>query len=261
MLTMKRPFVPSNLTRPALTFLLLVGFAAVLFLFLWPSTPARFLVLHRPFRTPVSWRDRFVQWTPATPSWAWMWRLGDKLFGQRKPVNIYGEIVMFPGSTDSVMLAAQVLGKPGFLGQNGLNIWLVQEGELNSLRERLKQTPGSHFVTRPRISTADGVGASLFTGESISLNGAANDVGLKVGCFARVHKESTDLFVDVTYSEALTNQGAITDDARPIASVSIQTNLDVAARLQIPKGSGVVLLKRTSGGGNHNAFGFLIEPL
>src|SRR5579859_3396583 len=119
MFEMKRPFASSNLRRLALMFLLLLSFAAVLFLFLWQSTPERFLVLHRPFRTPVSWRDRVVQWTPATPSWAWMWRLGDKLFGQRKPVNIYSEIVMFPGSTDSVMLAAQVLGKPGFLGPNG----------------------------------------------------------------------------------------------------------------------------------------------
>jgi hypothetical protein len=79
-------------------------------------------------------------------------------------------------------------------------------------------------------------------------------------CFARVHSKSTDLFVNVTVSEALTNLAVTAAAQRPAASVSIQTNLDIAARLQIPKGSGALLLNSTPGEANHRVFGALIDP-
>jgi hypothetical protein len=71
-----------------------------------------------------------------------------------------------------------------------------------------------------------------------------------VGCFTRLRSKSTDLFVEVTCSEVTTN-------ATPIF---IRTNLDVVARLQVPNGNGVVLLKSLPGESDEGVFAALIDP-
>jgi hypothetical protein len=62
------------------------------------------------------------------------------------------------------------------------------------------------------------------------------------------------------FSDALTNPAVTAAAPRPAALVSIRTNLDIAARLQIPKGSGVLLLKRAPGEANHRVSGVIIDP-
>jgi hypothetical protein len=203
---------------------------------------------------PLLLRDRLFQEIPAAPSWAWLWRLQDKLFGRRKPVNIYANIITFPDSVRAALLSSWVLASPSFLDASGLQVWLLPDAELKALHERLRQTPGVDFLSRPRITTADGGGARMLMGGPISLNGSNNYVGLKLDCFPRVHSKSTDLFVSVTFSEVLTNPAVTAAALRPGALVSIQTNLDIAARLQIPKGNGVLLLERAPRRGESQVF-------
>jgi len=259
---MKRVFAVAWLRWSVLTASLLLGLAVSLAFLLQPPRPAPFLVLHRPFSTPWSLRDRLLQRIPATASWAWFWRLQDKLFGRRKPVKIYGDILTLPDSTRATLLSSRVLASPSFLDGSGLEVWLLQDAELKALHDRFKQTPGVDFLSHPRLMTADGVGASIFIGQAISLNGSpkVQNVGLKMDCFPRVRREFTDLFLDVTFLEALTNLAVTAAAPGPAASVSIQTNLDLAARLQSPKGSGVLLLKGTPGEANHRVFGVMIDP-
>jgi len=259
-LEMKRLFAPARPRGLVLTACLLAGLAVSLVLLSRQSRPAPFLVLHRPFSTPLSLRDRLDRRIPLTPSWAWVWRLEDKLLGRRKTVNIHADILMLPDPTRATLLSSQVLASPNFRDASGLQVWLLDGAELKALRDRFRQTPGIDFLGRPRITTADGVEASMYVGGPISLNGSTTDVGLKLDCFARVHSKSTDLFVNVTVSEALTNLAVTAAAQRPAASVSIQTNLDIAARLQIPKGSGALLLNSTPGEANHRVFGALIDP-
>ena len=82
---------------------------------------------------------------------------------------------------------------------------------------------------------------------------------MSLDCFPRIRRQSTDLFVDVTFSEATTNPAGAATLAPP-AVISIQTNLDIAARVQIPKGSGVLLLKGVPGDANQKVYGLMIDP-
>jgi len=216
------------------------------------------MVLHRPFSPPVLLRDRLLRRIPATPSWAWFWRLQEKLFGRRKPVKIYAHLITLPDSIRAGLLSSRVLASPTFLAPGGLQAWLIHAAELKALQDRFRQTPGVDLLNTG-AKTADGVQAALFCGQSMSLNGLRNDVGLRLDCFPRIRGQSTDLFVDVTFSEATTNPAG-TAALGPPAVISIQTNLDIAVRLQIPKGSGVLLLNGAPGGAAQKVFGLMIDP-
>jgi hypothetical protein len=238
---------------------LLVCIAMGLVVFLHESKPPPFVILHHPFSRPLLIRDRLGQWIPATPSWAWAWRLEDVLLGRRKPVNIYADIIAFPNSTSGGLSSSLALGNPSFSDTNDLQVWLLRDGELRSLRDNFKRTPGTDFLSHPRISTADGIEASMFVGQSILLNGSNSQVGLKAGFFSRIRSHSTDLFAVISFSEPVTNQTGMPNGLGPESLVSIQTNLDIAARVQLPKGRGLLLLDGSSVGAVHRRFGVLIE--
>jgi hypothetical protein len=240
--------------------LLLMGLLAGLGLALRPSTPAPFMTLRQPFSRPLPLRDRLATLIPGASKSAWMWRLENTVFGQRKPITICAEIISLSPSAGPGLVSSLALGPPIYSEPKGLQVWLLQKGDIQTARQQLKQTPGVDFLNRPRIGTADGVEASVFVGQSMPLNGVKNDVGLKLDCFPRVRDHSTDLFAVIQLSEALTNPTDGTVQLPPAQSVSIQTNLDLAARVQIPKGSGVLLLTRSSDDQNHKTFGILIDP-
>jgi len=220
---------------------------------------APFIVLHQPFQMPVPLRDRLTRWIPATPSWAWAWRIKEAVFfGHRKPVNVYAEVASLADSSRST-LASLSLGPASFSNTNGLQVWLLGADQLKALREHLKQTRGTDPPLRPRISTADGMACQLFQGESILLSGSTNQVGLSLGCCARVHPDYTDLMVGITLSELVTNEAVAPGGSSPL--LSIQTNLDTALRLQIPRGSGIYLIDQSARESSRKPTGVIIDPL
>jgi hypothetical protein len=99
----------------------------------------------------------------------------------------------------------------------------------------------------------------LFQGQSIALGGLTNQVGCALGCCVRVHPDYTDLTACITLSELATNQAAASVGSAPL--ISIQTNLDTALRLQIPRGSGVFLVDQSSGDSTRKPVGVIIDPL
>ena len=254
--TMRRFLNPEGFRRFVLILSVLICFAVFLAFLLRPSTPAPFLVLQPPFSRPLLLRDRIGSLLP----WSAIWRVEDALFGKRKPVNLFASVVSLsePGNTD--LGSSLALGNPTFADPTGLQVWILGIADIQSVRQRLKQTPGVDFLNNPRINTADGVGASLFTGESIVLKGTTNDIGLKVDCFPRVRNNSTDLFAMITLSEVLTNQSVVVAASSSMNSVWIRTNLDIAVRLQVPKGSGALLLKASRGTSTRRAFGVILDP-
>jgi hypothetical protein len=152
------------------------------------------------------------------------------------------------------------LGHPGLSDTNGLQVWLLGGEELKALRAHFKQSPGTVLLARPGITIADGSEASLFQGMPVSLNGIINQVGLTFDCFVRVHSTSTDLMACIQLSELATNNTVAPGVSSPVTVVSIQTNLDVAFRLQIPKGQGVFLLNAPPRDSTHKHIGVLLDP-
>lgn len=255
---MKRFTQPSTFPWRLLLLLMLACGAVGVLVSLRSPRPAPFIVLRQPFQMPVPLRDRLTRWLPATPNWAWAWRLEEAVLGHRKSVNLYTEVVSLVDSSPSA-LSSLSLGPASFLHTNGLQVWLLGADQLKALREHLKQAPGADPPLRPRINTADGVACQFFQGQSFSLSGSTNQVGLSLGCCARVHPDYTDLMACMTLSELITNQAAAPGTSSPL--VSIQTNLDAALRLQIPKGSGFFLLDRSAQDSGRKTIGVIIDPL
>jgi hypothetical protein len=133
-------------------------------------------------------------------------------------------------------------------------MWFLGTPDANSLRASLRQTPGTAFFS---MTTSEGVQASMLSGPSVA--GLTASVGQKVDCFARVRDHSTDFFLTLTFTEALIHQ--TTADATSSTTIfSIQTNMDISVRIQIPKSNGVLLIKH-SPSPDHTAYGILLDPL
>ncbi|HWH71348.1 MAG TPA: hypothetical protein VNT26_18330, partial [Candidatus Sulfotelmatobacter sp.] len=58
----------------------------------------------------------------------------------------------------------------------------------------------------------------------------------------------------------VTNQADAPGAASLLPRIAIQTNLDTALRLQIPKGSGFFLLNTNAPDAGHQRIGILLEP-
>jgi hypothetical protein len=255
---MRRFFALGKFGRLSLGALLL-ALVVCLPLLLRPSTPPSFLTLRRPFSKPLPLRDRVESLIPGASLPAWVWHLENVIFGKRKPVNIYGDLFDFSTQAGAGVVSSLSLGAPIYSEPNGFQVWFLGSEDLKAVRQRLKQRPEVDFLNHPRVSTADGVEASVFIGNSISLNGVTNEVGVKMNWFPRVHSHSLDLFAMITLSEALTNQADVSASGLEDRIVSIHTNLDIAARLQIPKGRGVFLVKDSPGEASQRTFGVIID--
>jgi hypothetical protein len=220
-----------------------------------PMPPA-VVELKRPYSTPSGLRDWIGRWTPQNPGWTWAWQLEDLVFGRRTVVTLATRFFKVRDS-DPQMIAALGLGLPQFSNARGVQLWLLPASQLGSLRKLLAQN-GMELLNAPRLTTADGISASLFSGELIPFNGITNQVGVEAAYFVRVHAERTDLFASALLTEAVTNSDQLPEGAMPV--VSILTNLDVAFRLQIPKSNGVFIIKAPIGPAIKDWFGLIIDP-
>jgi len=93
----------------------------------------------------------------------------------------------------------------------------------------------------------------------VSLNGSTNEIGLRAALPAGSQGFYRSLYIHFVLgahheSKRLTLRGKTAN------SLSIRTNLDIAAKLRIPKGSGLFLLNRQTDGVEGKRFGVLIEP-
>ena len=175
----------------------------------------------------------FARLVPPTPAWAWLWHLKETLFGKIKPLNINTDLI---GLSPSVTLD---LGRPEFEGSgsldaSGLRVWFLSTSDLEVLRQQLKANPGATLFNSPRVTTGDSIGASLYVGSTVVLNGITNDTGIRVSYLPKVHPNVIDLSASFVLSDAVTNQAG---------QAILQTNLDVRGRFQIPKGKGMFLLQ------------------
>jgi len=252
--------------RWSLLALLLAGLGLAVLALMRPSKVASITVLGKPVRMPVPLRNRLG---PATRRWAWAWRLENALFGQRKPLSLRADIVSL-NDASGFALSRLALGLPSFSNTNGLQVWMLDGNQLRALRaelrraaieDKLERNSGDDLILRScRISTADGIETRMFQGTSTVHGGSTNQVGVAFGCFARVRADSTDLITCVTLSELVTNEMAVSAGASPRTLSSIQTNLDAAVRLQLPKGRGFFLLDRRAHDPAPGHFGMIVDP-
>jgi hypothetical protein len=235
-----------------------VGCIALGVVFSHAPPPRPILVLAGPYHPPArraAWPSR---WIPAKPSWGWLWRLKEWVFGRRKPIDLGVAIYEFKAAPESV-LAGLALGEPELTHTNGLRIWRLGDAKLDALRRRLRDSPDSRLLGSPRCSTAERIQCSLFLGESFPVNGAMQRVGLMIDFYPRVRRDATDLTSGIVLSEAVANLPGTTAEAPSSGNISILTNLAVATRIQIPKGQGVFLLKARPDAAGPRRIGVIIS--
>ena len=226
-------------------------------MFLRAPNPAPVLMLTRPYATPRHFRDWVGQWIPLNPSWNWARQFENIVFGRRKVVNLSTEIFSLKAATnaDETNLT---LGQPDFANATGLRLWFLKQSKLKLIRDSFRRTSGIETINHPRISTAEGCACTLFSGESILVNGMTNQVGIGVSYLAEDYQGLTELYASLELTEAITNQADARGEGR--FDVSVQTNLDVAVRLRLPIGTGVFLLNRDSTILRGSPIGVIIDP-
>ena len=170
-------------------------------------------------------------------SWGWAWRLRDSIFGKRTPVNF-----------DAQMLELKDAARLGDLGHlpaatlvtNGLSLWTLEDAHLENARTLLQgKDQNKQNAVRGRINTADGMVASMFSGQVVPVAGAMTDVGFKLQVLPRTHKGKTDVTLSVKWVELL-------DRPSGDPPLAIRTNLWQVARAQIPIGHGFLLIQSPS---------------
>jgi hypothetical protein len=222
---------------------LAVGLVLVLRLAPPASPGARVLALPQPYQMPPQRVSLFDRCIPATPAWAWLWRLKQTIVGQSKQVNLNASVIQFTNSTEAI-LARLALSQAPFIGTNGVRVWVLEERELNAVRPRITQTPGSEVLYAPRVATADEIISQTSQSQTLTLNhSGVRTVGLDIALLPRVRGQVTDLTAIFTLSQTVTNPPGISSALAGAGLVSVETNLDVGVRLQIPNRGGAFLLQ------------------
>jgi len=235
--------------------LLLLVFAGMgLFVVLRPSPPA-VMVLPLPNGWPAPKPPMLGRWRAVVPGW--LWRLRDSLRGPRKVIRLDAAMIGFRDLPESGL--GLWLGAPQFAETNGLQVWIVGESKLSRLRNRLERSPANEMVAFPRVDTADGIRAQMFSGGAVSVQGTQRNVGLAMDFLPRVRRNSTDLTTIIALTEAMTNHMVASAGLTESNVVSVQTNLILAARIQIPNGSGVFLLDDSNGVMHGKRIGVMIS--
>jgi hypothetical protein len=188
------------------------------------------------------------RWIP--PTWGWFWRLKESLLGRTKVIALNTTIFDCQGLSNDV-LSALSLPQPDFSDTNGLQVWVMHDSELGALRRRLEQTPGNLVLFSPRVITGDRVGTRLSATAAVFIDGAPRDVGLTTDFLPLIHREATDLSTMLAHTMAVTNYAD--------ASISVRTNFSVAARIQVPIGSGIFMFKAGHSDTNRNSIGIVIS--
>jgi len=235
--------------------LLLVLAGMGLFVVLRPSRPA-VEVLPLPNGWPAPKPSMLARWRSVVPGW--LWRLRVSLRGPRKVIRLDAAMIGFRDLPET-SLAGLWLGAPQFADANGHQVWIVSESKLSRLRNRLERAPANEMVAFPRVDTANGMKAVMSVGSSFSIEGAQHQVGLVMDFLPRILRDSTDLAAIIALTEAVTNRIVAPAGLPESNAVSIQTNLIVAARFQIPKGSGVFLLNESNGTMHGKRIGVMIS--
>jgi len=92
-----------------------------------------------------------------------------------------------------------------------------------------------------------------------AIPGVRGSPGISVDFLPHVRKDSTDLTAIVKLTEAVTNQPDISAPTWPAETISIRTNCEIAARLQIPKDSSVFFLETRSHRADGKRCGMIIS--
>ena len=243
------PFVkaPRSLQAVAVVLALLLG--ALMVLLLWARQSSSqatepVTVLPTPFKVPVNRRDEFTH--TLGPNRRWVQRAETLLFGRRRSFDVFAEVIQLPAAGVTNVEFAQ----PVFADTNGLKVWFADGVQLKTLSAKIEKFRGAEVLSRPRLSLGEDMAGSLFIGHSVQLKSGMAQLGFELRCVITARADAIELLTGISHTEIGQSRGEPT----------INTNIDLVARLNIPKGSGVLLIKTPTATAT-NGYGIVIHPL
>jgi hypothetical protein len=172
-----------------------------------------------------------IRLVPAIQRWSWFWRVRQKLFGNKRTVEIDVSVVECQASFN---LFPVEISQRAFAGTNGLRAWSLAPHELTELRNSLKKSPTADFQFTGRATTSDGMGLGMYCGPG--------NYGFSMDSWPRLHGSSIDLLSSFKLTTAVTND--LGDGQVP--AVSLLTNFESVVRMQITNGGGAFLMQTRS---------------
>lgn len=246
-----------NLNSKTKWLIRLVLFASALcFVLSWISCPQEPVasVTILPFQIQLSktmspWREKVT---------AWSFDLKRVLFGPPSTIALNSALFEF----DEGMAVGQLsLPEPAGSDTNGLQVWLLDREAATALRLRLTEPAGARLVARAVVITSHGIQGAMSIGESVAADGTNRDVGLLWACLPRLRGDSMNLLSVLTLTALQTNRVESAGEAPGTGSISIQTNLAVAARFQVPRDHSVFLLQRGRSPLHGKTLGFIVSAV
>ena len=190
---------------------------------------------------PVPIPDR---WIPR--NWGWLWRTKEMVLGRRKTVTLDGKVISLPSQNPAARELA-ILSRTPDLAEGGTKIWLLSTNELADLRNEIGSVSNS-VLTAGRITMGEKSEGMLASTQPLSAGfGRMVSAGLSFNVYPVLHKHSTTVWLALAYSQFVTNGEMI----------SVQTNLALNGRFELPHGSGIIILKAEPGS---DRLGFLLVP-
>jgi hypothetical protein len=200
-------------------------------------------LLSAPFKIPVMPRDRFS--LTLGPRKKWVSRAEHAIFGERKSLRVSADIIELSGPALTNLETMLKLPAPTF-ATNGLRIWFLGPAPLKEIGEKDSAVRGMKIMTRPRLIIADGMGGSMFMGQSMPTKAGMTSVGFSMQAAGLVHDDSIVLLTEVVHSEP--------------GDGIVNTNFAINAQLNLPNGKGVLLVQQPTGAAT-NGWGVVIHPL
>ena len=174
--------------------------------------------------------------------WGWYWRLKQRVFGPPKIISLGATVFEFSGPPEE-LLSGFGVGEATFTNASGVHVWITNQTAIAEMLKRVEHsTNGFRVTAAPRITTADAAYSGMMQSQRVPVGGVPTDIGVVLDCLPRVHKDRTDLTIVFRVTEAITNSSVLESVATSNEFISMVTNFEVAARLQIPSGGGVLLL-------------------
>jgi hypothetical protein len=203
--------------------LLLALLGAGLFLLLRPSVSVTPPVVLLHDNIPKGQPTLFERFVPMKPGWGWVWKLREFVVGRPKRIDMTITVMDCP-ELSGVRLPGLPLEQASYTNTNGLQVWILADSDLSGMTERIKHLPGSRMISRPRISTSSGVGCDMQSDKTtVSIVGYA-------------HPERTDIYARFTHTETQPAK------ATAFSLASLEMDLNVGLRIQVPSGNGLLLL-------------------
>lgn len=246
--TLDRPLDP----RPKVVVKLVLGFLgllllAMLFFFVLRGSPEQNLV----WLTPAEFRQATQPGAFTRIKYTIINLTGPYLrgFWRYKPqITIDSSLMTFSAAASQ----ATDLGNPVATNSAGLRAWILSPNDLQNLQKRLKSISGVALVSRPRVSTANGIQSQLSVVDSAPAGSKALPVGLTIDLIPKVANGSIKLWV------------CAISTARPAAPLEnaslIQTNVAISCQTSLPSGGGLVVDAGPAKGVGGTNYWFIISP-